>query len=88
MRGSPVAAYASLLEGARRRTLGRVTRRQTDAYLEALAWPRALAGFGASCAPALVLGAADGLIIERLAAGEGFELRPQLRRLATPLAAT
>lgn len=73
---------------ARRPTLRGVTRRWMDAYLEAVARRLALAGSrDRSGDAALLFGAADCLVVERLAAGEGFELGPQLRRLATALAA-
>ena len=88
LRGSLVAAYALMLEAARRPSLGAVTRRWTDAYVQALA--RLLASAGSSDPSgdaALLLAAADGLLLERLAADEAFELRPQLRRLATALVA-
>jgi TetR/AcrR family transcriptional regulator, regulator of biofilm formation and stress response len=86
IRGSLVATYALLLEAARRPALRAVTRRWTDAYRQALARLLALAGSrDPSGDAALLLGAADGLVIDRLAAGEGFELRPELRRLATAL---
>jgi DNA-binding transcriptional regulator YbjK len=88
IRGSLLAAYALLLEAARRPALRAVAGRWTDAYLKALV--RLLALAGSKDPPgdaALLLGAADGLVIERLAAGEGFELGPQLRRLATALVA-
>jgi DNA-binding transcriptional regulator YbjK len=88
VRGSLVATYALLVEAARRPALRAAARRWTDAYLEALA---PLLASGGSRDPsgdaALLLGAADGLLIDRLAAGEGFELRPRLRRLATALVA-
>lgn len=87
-RGSLVACYALVLEAARRPALRAVNDRWTDAYLEALARLLALAGSrDAAGDAALLLAAADGLVIERLAAGEAFELGPQLRRLATALVA-
>lgn len=86
MRGSLVAAYALMLEAARRPSLRAVMRRWTDAYVEGLARLFALAGSkDPSGDAALLLAAADGLLLERLAAGEAFELRPQLLRLATAL---
>jgi TetR/AcrR family transcriptional regulator, regulator of biofilm formation and stress response len=89
VRGSLVATYALLVEAARRPALRAVTRRWTDAYLDALAPLLAAAGSRDPAGDAeLLLGAADGLLIDRLAAGEGFELRPQLRRLATALVAS
>jgi DNA-binding transcriptional regulator YbjK len=87
-RGSLVATFALLLEAARRPALRAVTRRWTEAYLDALAQLLALAGSKDPPGDAeLLLGAADGLLIERLAAGEGFELHSQLRRLAAALVA-
>lgn len=86
LRGSVVATYALLVEAARRPALRAVTRRWTDAFLEALAPLLASAGSRDPAGDAeLLLGAADGLLIDRLAAGEGFDLRPQLRRLASAL---
>jgi DNA-binding transcriptional regulator YbjK len=88
-RGSLVATYALMLEAARRPGLQDITRRWTDEYLRALAQLLSLAGSrDADGDAAILLGAADGLLIEQLAAGEEFELRPQLRRLAGALVAS
>jgi DNA-binding transcriptional regulator YbjK len=85
-RGSLLATYALLLEAARRPALRAVTRRWTDAYLDALS--RLLAQAGSSDPPsdaALLLAAADGLLVEQLASGENSDLRGQLRRLGAAL---
>lgn len=85
-RGSLLATYALLLEAARRPALRAVTRRWTDAYLDALG--RLLAQVGSSDPPsdaALLLAAADGLLVEQLASGENSDLRGQLRRLGAAL---
>ena len=85
-RGSLMATYALLLEAARRPALRAVARRWTDAYMETIGGLLERAG---SLRPRedaqLLLGAADGLLIEQLASGEACDLRPQLRRLATAL---
>jgi hypothetical protein len=63
-----------------------VTRRWTDAYLGALARLLALAGSRDPPADAaLLLAAADGLLVAQLATGEGSELAPELRRLGAAL---
>jgi TetR/AcrR family transcriptional regulator, regulator of biofilm formation and stress response len=85
-RGSLLATYALLLEAARRPNLRAVTRRWTDAYLDALGG--LLAQAGSSDPPsdaALLLAAADGLLVEQLASGENSELRGWLRRLGAAL---
>jgi DNA-binding transcriptional regulator YbjK len=88
LRGSLVATYALLVEAARRPALRAVTRRWTDAFLAALTPLVASAGSRDPAGDAeLLLGAADGLLIDRLAAGEGFDIGPQLRRLARALVA-
>jgi hypothetical protein len=75
-----------MLEAARRPALRAVTRRWTEAYLAALGRLLALAG---SADPrsdaALLLAAADGLLVEQLASNDNSELAPQLRRLASAL---
>ena len=85
-RGSLLATYALLLEAARRPGLRAVTRRWTDAYLDALGGVLALAG---SHAPesdaALLLAAADGLLVEELASGAHADLRGQLCQLGAAL---
>ena len=85
-RGSLLATYALLLEAARRPALRAVTRRWTDAYLEALGHMLALAGSkNPSSDAALLLAAADGLLVEQLASGEYSDLGGQLRRLGAAL---
>jgi DNA-binding transcriptional regulator YbjK len=87
-RGSLVATYALLLEAARRPALRAVARRWTAAYLDALGHLLGLAGSHRPEADAeLLLGAADGLLIEQLAAGTTADLAPRLRRLAEALVA-
>ncbi|MGN6167921.1 MAG: TetR/AcrR family transcriptional regulator [Solirubrobacteraceae bacterium] len=85
-RGSLLATYALLLEAARRPALRAVTRRWTDAYLDALGRLLALAGsHDPPSDAALLLAAADGLLVEQLASGEDSDLRGQLRRLGAAL---
>ena len=85
-RGSLLATYALLLEAARRPALRAVTRRWTDAYLDALGRLLALAGsHDPPSDAALLLAAADGLLVEELASGENSDLRGQLRRLGAAL---
>lgn len=87
-RCSLVATYALMLEAARRPALRDLMRRWTDAYLEALARLLSVAGSKQPTADAaILLGAADGLLIGQLAAGEEIELRPQLRRVGDALVA-
>jgi len=85
-RGSLMATYALLLEAARRPALREVARRWTNVYLLSLSPLLERAG---SQRPRedteLLLGAADGLLIEQLATGETSDLRPRLRRLAAAL---
>jgi DNA-binding transcriptional regulator YbjK len=85
-RGWLLATYALMLEAARRPALREITRRWTDAYLEALAPLLAAAGSTHPRSDAgLVLAAADGLLIEQLASGDASDLAPRLRRLADAL---
>ena len=85
-RGSLVATYALMLEAARRPALRELMSRWTDAYLDALAHLLSLAGSkDAAGDAAIMLGAADGLLIDRLAAGEEIALGTELRRLAAAL---
>jgi TetR/AcrR family transcriptional regulator, regulator of biofilm formation and stress response len=85
-RGWLLATYALMLEAARRPALRAVTRRWTEAYLQALARLLALAGSDDPRSDALLLlAAADGLLIEQLASAEDSELAPQLRRVAAAL---
>jgi DNA-binding transcriptional regulator YbjK len=87
-RGSLIATYALLVEAARRPALQAVTWRWTNAYLELLADLLARAGSKDPAGDALLLlGAADGLLIERLAGGVGGDLPPSLCRLANALVA-
>ena len=97
-RGWLLATYALMLEAARRPALREVTERWTDAYLEML--PPLLAAAGSRhprADAALLLAAADGLLIDQLASGHAsaeappsgaadhLDLGPQLRRLADAL---
>ena len=85
-RGSLLATYALLLEAARRPALRAVTWRWTNAYLDVLG--RLLAQAGSSdprSDAALLLAAADGLLVEQLASGENSELRGELHRLGAAL---
>jgi DNA-binding transcriptional regulator YbjK len=88
-RGSLIAAFALLLEAARRPALREIARAWTEAYLVTLG--QLLAGAG-SRRPRddaeLLLGAADGLLMEQLATGGDDDLRPRLRRLAAVLVAS
>jgi DNA-binding transcriptional regulator YbjK len=85
-RASLVASFALLLEAARRPALQEVSRRWTDVYLMTLSRLMEAAGSRRSWADAeLLLGAADGLLIEQLATGTEDDLRPRLRRLAALL---
>jgi DNA-binding transcriptional regulator YbjK len=88
-RGSLMATYALLLEAARRPALRAVARRWTDAYMETIGGLLERAGSARAREDAqLLLGAADGLLIEQLASGRVTDLRPPLRRLATALLET
>lgn len=86
-RSSLIATFALLLEAARRPALQDISRRWTEAYLLTLG--RLLESAG-SVRPRedaeLLLGAADGLLMEQLASGAHDDLRPRLRRLAAALA--
>jgi DNA-binding transcriptional regulator YbjK len=85
-RGSLLATYALLLEAARRPALRAVTRRWTDAYLEVLGRLLALAGsHDPASDAALLLAAADGLLVEDLATGEHSDLGAPLCRLGAAL---
>ncbi len=87
-RGSLVATFALLLEAARRPALQEVSRRWTEVYLLTLSRLMEAAGSRRPRADAeLLLGAADGLLIEQLATGADDDLRPRLRRLAAVLVA-
>jgi TetR/AcrR family transcriptional regulator, regulator of biofilm formation and stress response len=85
-RGWLLATYALLLEAARRPALREVTKRWTDAYLEALPPLLAAAGSRHPRADAqILLAAADGLIVDQLASGDSSDLGPRLHRLADAL---
>lgn len=87
-RGSLVASFALLLEAARRPALQEISRRWTSAYHETLGRLLEAAGSARPREDAdLLLGAADGLLIEQLATGTADDLRPRLRRLAEILVA-
>ncbi len=85
-RGSLVATYALLLEAARRPALQAITRRWTDAYLDALEQLLRQTNANDPRRDAeLLLAAADGLLIGQLASGETTDLTPKLRGLAITL---
>jgi TetR/AcrR family transcriptional regulator, regulator of biofilm formation and stress response len=85
-RASLMATYALMLESARRPALQAVTRRWTDAYLQALGRLLARAGSDHPHSDAeLLLAAADGLLVGQLALGDRSEIGPRLNRLATAL---
>jgi TetR/AcrR family transcriptional regulator, regulator of biofilm formation and stress response len=85
-RGSLIATFALLLEAARRPALREISRRWTEVYLLTLSRLLETAGSRRPREDAeLMLGAADGLMIEQLAIGAEEDLRPRLRRLATAL---
>ena len=86
--GSLIATFTLLLEAARRPALQEIAQRWTEAYLVTLA--RLLESAGSSHPredAELMLGAADGMLIEQLAIGADEDLSPRLRRLATALVA-
>ena len=77
-RGWLLATYALMLEAARRPALREVTTRWTEAYLGALAPLLAAAGSQHPRADAeLLLAAADGLLLEQLAADDATAKAPQ-----------
>jgi DNA-binding transcriptional regulator YbjK len=84
-RGSLMAAYALMLEAARRPALQALSQHWSDAYLETVG---ALMRRAGSPRPAddarLLIAATDGLLIDRLATGaeHTFDPRPELERLA------
>jgi TetR/AcrR family transcriptional regulator, regulator of biofilm formation and stress response len=85
-RGSLIATFALLLEAARRPALRQIAQRWTEAYLLTLGRLLERAGSSAPREDAeLLIGAADGLLIEQLASGADDDLRPRLRRLAAAL---
>jgi DNA-binding transcriptional regulator YbjK len=82
-RASLMATYALLLEAARRPALQTLARRWTDAYLETIGDLLQRAGSASPREDArLILAAADGLLLEQLAAGDADDPRPALARLA------
>ena len=88
-RGSLIATYALLLEAARRPALRRSRSAGPRPTLLTLGRLLERAGSDDPRADAeLLLGAADGLLLEQLASGTVEDLRPRLRRLATALVAT
>jgi DNA-binding transcriptional regulator YbjK len=88
-RRSLTATYALLLEAARRPALREVSQRWTEVYLLTLGQLLQRAGSGRPREDAeLLLGAADGLLIEQLGTGGTSDLRPPLRRLAAALVAS
>jgi len=88
-RGSLMATYALLLEAARRPALRELAMRWTEVYLLTLGQLLERAGSQRPREDAeLLLGAADGLVIEDLASGRDSDLRPRLRRLAAALVAS
>ncbi len=85
-RMSLVATFTLLLEAARRPALQEVSRRWTEVYLLTLGRLLEAGGSRRPRADAeLLVGAADGLLIEQLATGAADDLRPRLRRLAAVL---
>ncbi len=85
-RGSLIATYALMLEAARRPRLQAVTRRWSGAYIVALS--RLLTAAGSQhpdTDAALLIAAADGLLIEQLASGASGDVGPRLHRLASAL---
>jgi len=85
-RASLLAAYALMLEAARRPALRELHRRWTEAYIDALSRLLELAGSEDPRADAaILLAAADGLLVEQLASDRTAEVAPRLRRLAAAL---
>jgi DNA-binding transcriptional regulator YbjK len=83
---SLVATFALMLEASRRPALRAIAQRWTEAYLLTLSRLLEQAGSRHPREDAeLLLGAADGLLIEQLATGSDEDLRPRLRRLASAL---
>jgi DNA-binding transcriptional regulator YbjK len=81
-RASLMATYALLLEAARRPALQELARHWTDAYLETIGELLQRAGSARPRDDArLILAAADGLLLEQLAAGDADDPRPALARL-------
>jgi DNA-binding transcriptional regulator YbjK len=87
-RGSLIATFTLLLEAARRPALRQIAQRWTEAYTLTLSRLLERAGSSDPGADAeLLLGAADGLLLEQLASGTVEDLGPRLRRLAAALVA-
>jgi TetR/AcrR family transcriptional regulator, regulator of biofilm formation and stress response len=85
-RASLLATYVLMLEAARRPALREIIRRWTEAYLDALSRLLERAGSTDSRSDAaILLAAADGLLLEQLASDRTAEIAPQLRRLAAAL---
>jgi DNA-binding transcriptional regulator YbjK len=85
-RASLMATYALLLEAARRPALQELARRWTAVYLNTIGELLARAGASAPRDDArLILAAADGLLLEQLAAGDPVDPRAALGRLVTIL---
>jgi DNA-binding transcriptional regulator YbjK len=81
-RASLMASYALVLEAARRPAMQELARRWTDAYLETVGELLQRAGSARPREDArLILSAADGLLLEQLAAGDAEDPRPALARL-------
>ncbi|MGH2856967.1 MAG: TetR/AcrR family transcriptional regulator [Solirubrobacteraceae bacterium] len=87
-RTSVLATLSLLLEAARRPALQEISRRWTEAYLLTVGRLLARAGSADPRGDAeLLIGAADGLVLEQLSLGAREDLRPRLRRLARALVA-
>jgi DNA-binding transcriptional regulator YbjK len=81
-RGSLIATYRLLLEGARRPGMQAIAARWNEVYLLALGQLLERAGSRQPRADAeLLLCVVDGLIVEELASGASNDPRPRLRRL-------
>jgi DNA-binding transcriptional regulator YbjK len=81
-----IATYALWLEAARRPSLRELSNRWTDAYCDAVADILEQAGAdNARLAAELVVAAASGLVMDKLARGGTSDLRPPLRMLTTAL---
>jgi DNA-binding transcriptional regulator YbjK len=81
-RASMMASYALVLEAARRPAMQELARRWTAAYLETVGELLQRAGSARPREDArLILSAADGLLLEQLAAGDAEDPRPALARL-------
>jgi DNA-binding transcriptional regulator YbjK len=87
-RASMIGTFTLLLEAARRPALQEISRRWTEDYLDTLARFMQAAGSEQPRDDAeLLLGTADGLLIDHLATGIDDDLRPRLRRVAAALVA-